>query len=111
MLFAVPDWTVSEWSAAIGATGAVVGALATVVVAVIVPQLGRAARAPDVTQEINLALRIYNLAALTEPELLTVITGAHPGTVEEMRQARLMRRPQPRSPTATPRRIFPSARS
>lgn len=33
MLFAVPDWTVSEWSAAIEATGAVVGALATAALA------------------------------------------------------------------------------
>ena len=76
MFFDASEWTVTEWSAAIQAIGAVVAGLATVVVAVIVHSWAVLHARQTVTQEINLALRSYNLAALTEPNLMSVIHGA-----------------------------------
>lgn len=83
MLALVSDWTVQDWTYAVQAVASIVGALATVVVAVIVHRWSVRQVRQTVTQEINLALRSYNLAALSEPVLMAVIHGAHSARYSE----------------------------
>lgn len=79
-LSALKQWTVQDWGAAVSAGSALLGALATLVIAAIVHRWSVRQARQQVTHDINMAFRTYNLSALCEPDMMNAISGAHART-------------------------------
>ncbi len=69
----VDKWGVQDWSEAISAGGTIMGAVATIMIALIVHGWSVRQARQQVTHEINLAFRTYNLTALSQPSMMEAI--------------------------------------